>query len=172
MAILPIVEFPDPRLLQKTVPVAAVDDAIRGLVADMLETMYADQGVGLAANQVGVLKRIFVMDDSRDGSNPEVFINPEIVESHGEITLGEGCLSFPGIYAQITRPEFITIQALDLDGKAFTKSASDYEARCFLHELDHLNGITFLDYMTPVKRKLMLAKLQKTQGKRQKQRSR
>jgi peptide deformylase len=161
MTVLKIVEYPDKRLKTKTDAVSEVNDEIRKLVADMIETMYADRGMGLAANQVGVNKRIFVMDDSPDGKNPKCYINPEIIEQHGETELEEGCLSFPGVYLKIKRAAFVTIRALNEKGEVFTQSAEGYSARCFLHEIDHLNGITFFDHLSALKRQMAEKKLQK-----------
>ena len=166
MSLLSVVEYPDPILTTPTELVAEVDDAIRQLINDMFETMYYSHGVGLAANQVGVSKRLFVMDMTEDKSAPMVFVNPEIVEQSGEISYQEGCLSFPGLYVDLVRPKSVTVQALDRDGKAFTFTREDYWARCLLHEIDHLDGVTFLDHFKPVKRKLLEAKLVKLRKRR------
>ncbi len=156
MAIRRVLSFPNPILLHKTKPIEVFDAALQILIDDMFETMYAENGIGLAANQVGEPLRLFVRDVSNDKSNPQVFINPLLIETSGEIILQEGCLSFPGISVQVARPEFITIEALDRHGKIFTHSESGYSARCVLHEFDHLEGITMLDRLSPTKRKLVM----------------
>jgi peptide deformylase len=161
VAIRPVLTFPHPVLLKKTVAVTEFDEALQCLIDDMFETMYAENGLGLAANQIGSSLRLFVRDTTNDRSEPRVFINPEIIESHGDITLQEGCLSFPGVYANVSRPEFITIQAMDREGNVFTYSESGYAARCVLHEFDHLEGLTLLDRLSPTKRKWALERLQK-----------
>jgi len=161
MAVLEIVKYPALILRSKTQTVEHVDDAIRKMVEDMIETMYADRGMGLAANQVSINKRIFVMDDSEQMNQPLCYINPEVVEQSGEIELTEGCLSFPGVYVKITRPNYVKVKALDQNGKEFFKEAEGYGAHCILHELDHLNGITFIDHLSPLKRKMAEKKLAK-----------
>ena len=161
MAILDILTFPDANLRIKAKPVLSIDDSTKELVNDMFETMYARDGIGLAATQVNVNQRIFITDLSGKGDSKLVFINPEITASEGECTLEEGCLSFPGVYAKVTRPEKITIQAQNLEGETFSRDSLDYEARCFLHELDHLNGIVYFDYLSPIKQKMLTKKMQK-----------
>jgi peptide deformylase len=123
--------------------------------------MYATQALGLAANQVGINKRIFVMDDSERMNKPQCYINPEVIETEGTVELAEGCMSFPGIYPKITRPNYVKIKALDLMGNEVIKEAEGYNAHCLLHEIDHLNGITFLDYLSPLKRKMAEKKFAK-----------
>ncbi len=168
MAILEIVEYPDPRLKIVAKPVEQVDAALQQILDDMLETMYHDHGGGLAATQVAIDKRIFVMDASADRSAVRFFINPEIVEQSGEIEEVEGCLSFPGVSAKIKRSAYVKMRALDYDGKPFeVEYENNYEARCVQHELDHLNGITFFDHLKPLKRQMLekkLAKYQKARG--------
>lgn len=162
MALLPILEFPDPRLRTIAKPVEVVDDSIRQLVDDMFETMYDAPGVGLAASQVNVHKRVVVIDVSEDKSQPLVFINPEI-EVLDELLLpyDEGCLSVPGYYETVERPEHIRVKALDRDGKSFEMQPDGLLAVCIQHELDHLNGKLFVDYISPFKRTRIRAKLEK-----------
>ena len=155
MTILNIVHYPNDILSNPTKPVEKVDQVIKRLVQDMFETMYNERGLGLAANQVGEALSIFVMDLSKDKSTPLCFINPEVVESKGEVKLEEGCLSFPGVYAKVKRPEFVKMRALDINGEVFEHEGVDYDGRCMLHELDHLKGITFFDRLSPLKRKML-----------------
>ena len=161
MAILPILEFPDPRLRTVAKPVAQVDDALRKLVEDMFHTMYEAPGIGLAATQVDVHLRLLVLDTSEDKSSPMVFINPEILESKGSQVYQEGCLSVPGIYADVTRAESVTVRALDRDGKSFELAADGLLAVCIQHEMDHLDGKLFVDYLSPLKREMVRKKLAK-----------
>ena len=161
MARLPIIEFPDPRLRTKAKPVESVDKRIRQLIDDMFETMYAAPGIGLAATQVDVHLRLLVLDISEDKAQPMVFINPEIVASEGSQVYQEGCLSVPGIYADVTRASKITINALDRDGEAFQLTADGLLAVCIQHEMDHLAGKVFVDYLSPLKRELVKKKLAK-----------
>ena len=169
MAILPIVEVPDPRLRQISAPVEEVTDETRALIRDMFETMYAAPGIGLAAIQVGVAKRILVIDlqepEDEDGEpvrNPLVFINPEIVEhSDREIPYSEGCLSIPDQYAEVDRPDRIRARWLDSDGKAHEETLTGLLAVCLQHEMDHLNGILFIDHLSRLKRDIVLRKLTK-----------
>jgi peptide deformylase len=161
MARLPIIEFPDPRLRTVAKPVAAVDGRIRTLIADMFQTMYDAPGIGLAATQVDVHERLLVLDVSEDRSAPMVFINPVITASEGSQVYQEGCLSVPGIFADVTRADRITVQALDREGKAFTLEAVGLLAVCIQHEMDHLAGKVFVDYLSPLKRELVRKKLAK-----------
>jgi peptide deformylase len=169
MAILPIVEVPDPRLRQISSPVEKVDDGVRALVADMFETMYAAPGIGLAAVQVGVPKRILVIDlqepEEEDGEpvrDPRVFINPEIVEhSDQDVPYTEGCLSVPDQYAEVDRPDRIRARWLDLDGKPHDEVIEGLLATCLQHEMDHLEGILFIDHLSRLKREMILKKLAK-----------
>jgi peptide deformylase len=161
MAILQVVKYPAAILKTKTDAVAEVNDEIRKIVDDMIETMYADNGMGLAANQVGINKRIFVMDDSEKMDQPLCYINPEVVEARGEVELTEGCLSFPGVYVKIIRPDYVKVKALDRNGKEFYKESVGYGAHCILHEIDHLDGITFIDKLSPLKRSMAEKKLAK-----------
>ncbi|CDF81398.1 peptide deformylase [Pseudomonas sp. QL9] len=167
MAILNILEFPDPRLRTIAKPVERVDDAVRQLVDDMFETMYEAPGIGLAATQVNVHKRIVVMDLSEDKSEPRVFINPELeplTEEMGEYQ--EGCLSVPGFYENVDRPTRVRIKALDRDGKAFEEIADGLLAVCIQHECDHLNGKLFVDYLSSLKRDRIKKKLEKQHRQR------
>jgi len=169
MALLPIVEVPDPRLRQISSPVDKVDDEIRALVADMFETMYAAPGIGLAAIQVGVPKRILVIDlqeteeEGGEGvKDPRVFINPEIVEhSDQDVPYTEGCLSVPDQYAEVDRPDQIRARWLDLDGKTHEEVITGLLATCLQHEMDHLEGVLFIDHLSRLKREMILKKLTK-----------
>lgn len=162
MAILTILEFPDPKLRTKATPVEVVDDTIRQLIDDMLETMYDANGIGLAATQVDVHKRIVVMDVSEQRDSPLVFINPEIeVLASDTQPYDEGCLSVPGFYETVERPEKITVRALDREGNSFEMQPDGLMAVCIQHELDHLEGKLFVDYLSPFKRKRIRQKLEK-----------
>ena len=162
MALLPILEFPDPRLRTVAKPVELVDDKIRTLVDDMFETMYDAPGIGLAASQVNVHKRVVVIDVSEDKSQPLVFINPEIEVLDGEVNqYDEGCLSVPGFYETVERPSHIRVKALDRDGNPFVMEPQGLLAICIQHELDHLNGKLFVDYISPFKRTRIRSKLEK-----------
>lgn len=151
MALLPILRYPDPRLHTRAAPVAQVDDSIRQLVKDMAETMYEAPGIGLAATQVDVHKRVVVIDVSEDRSDLRVFINAEILEKSGEHIGEEGCLSVPGIYESVRRAERVRVKALDADGKPFELEADGLLAVCIQHELDHLEGKVFVEYLSPLK---------------------
>lgn len=169
MAILPIIEAPDPRLKTISTPVEIVDDSVRSLIDDMFETMYDAPGIGLAAIQVGVAKRILVIDlQERDEEtdatirNPMVFINPEILETSEEMAVyNEGCLSVPEQYADVERPAVIRARWLDREGKAHEKRLDGLLATCLQHEMDHLNGVLFIDHLSKLKRDMVLKKLQK-----------
>ena len=161
MALLNILRYPDPRLHTVAKPVDEVDDRIKRLVDDMLETMYQADGVGLAATQVDVHERLLVLDVSEEKSHPLVFINPEILESEGSQVYQEGCLSVPGIYADVKRSEKIRVRALDRDGQSFELNADGLLAVCIQHEMDHLAGKVFVDYLSPLKRELVRKKLAK-----------
>lgn len=154
MAILAIKKYPSPELTTRAVEVEIIDDQVRELVRDMVETMYAAPGVGLAANQVGVTRRIAVIDLSVGEDPGELFvlINPEIVESSGEQCDDEGCLSFPGVTELVTRPLRVVMRALDLDGKIYTLEGDELMARAICHEVDHLNGVLFVDRLTGLKK--------------------
>ena len=161
MARLPIIEFPDPRLRTVARSVKEVDTRLRQLIDDMFETMYAAPGIGLAATQVDVHERLLVLDVSEDKSYPMVFINPEILESEGSQVYQEGCLSVPGIYADVKRAEKVRVRALDRDGQSFEMDADGLLAVCIQHEMDHLAGKVFVDYLSPLKRELVRKKLAK-----------
>src|SRR5437868_12129702 len=169
MALLPIVEVPDPRLRQISSPVEKVDDEVRALVADMFETMYAAPGIGLAAIQVGVAKRILVIDlqepEEEGGEpvrDPRVFINPEIVEhSDRDVPYTEGCLSVPDQYAEVDRPDRLRARWLDLDGQPHDEEITGLLATCLQHEMDHLEGVLFIDHLSRLKREMILKKLAK-----------
>ncbi|MFC1750491.1 peptide deformylase [Pseudomonadota bacterium] len=161
MAIRPILHFPDPSLTTVCTPVEQVDDSIRILIDDMLETMYDAPGIGLAAPQVSVFKRIMVVDISEDKSAPMVFINPELIETRGIEEMEEGCLSVPGIYEPVERAEWIKVRALDRNGEPFELEADDLKAVCIQHEIDHLDGKLFVDYLSPLKRKRIQKKMEK-----------
>ena len=161
MGILSILEFPDPRLRTVAKPVAVVDKAIENLVDDMLETMYEAHGVGLAATQVDIHKRIIVIDTSEDKNNPICLINPAISKQMGEEVSDEGCLSVPGIFEPVTRAEEITVTALDQRGKSFELDAGGLLAVCIQHEMDHLQGKLFVDYLSPLKRQRIKKKMAK-----------
>ena len=162
MAKLTILEYPNPRLRTKAVPVETVDDSVRRLVGDMFETMEAAQGIGLAATQVDVHKRVIVMDISEDRSQPRVFINPQIeVLEPGSAPYDEGCLSVPGFYETVERPAHVMIRALDANGAAFEEEAKGLLAVCIQHEIDHLEGKLFVDYLSPLKRDRIRKKLKK-----------
>ncbi|EKE83382.1 peptide deformylase [Idiomarina xiamenensis] len=168
MAKLAVLKYPDERLRTVAEPIAQVDEALRTTIDDMFETMYESQGVGLAATQVDVHKRLFVADCSEDQNEPLVFINPEITESEGDFTNEEGCLSFPGVYAKVERASKVTVSALDKHGERFSKTAEGLLAICIQHEIDHLNGKLFVDYLSPLKRERIRKKLEKEQRLREK----
>ena len=164
MALLPILEFPDPRLRTKAVDVDPADlamPAFQALLDDMFETMYEAPGIGLAASQVDVHKRFMVIDVSEDRSRPMVFANPQIVASEGGQVYQEGCLSVPGIYADVTRADTITVRFLDRQGQPQELRADGLLAVCIQHEMDHLDGKLFVDYLSPLKREMVRKKLAK-----------
>ncbi|MCR9185387.1 MAG: peptide deformylase [Halieaceae bacterium] len=164
MAVLDILEFPDPRLRTRATPVPVVTDATRALVDDLFETMYAAPGIGLAATQVNVHQRVLVIDVSQDHSEPLVFINPEVTVLDAELgEYDEGCLSVPGFYETVQRPQRISVTALDRKGDTFTRELDGLLAVCLQHEIDHLDGKLFVDYISPVKRQRIRKKLQKEQ---------
>lgn len=167
MALLDILEFPDPRLRTIASDVDTVNDDIKQLTKDMLETMYAAPGVGLAATQVNVHKRVVVIDTSDDQSQPMVFINPviEVLDDQQQKDYDEGCLSVPGFYETVTRPEKIRVNALNEHGEAFTLEPDGLLAVCIQHELDHLNGKLFVDYISKMKRNRIRSKLEKAHKK-------
>ena len=162
MTRLTILEFPDPRLRTSAKPVDTVDDATRTLVPDMLETMYDAKGIGLAATQVNVHQQVIVIDVSDGMNEPQVFINPRIeVLDGGEREYDEGCLSVPGFYETVVRPERIRVHALDQQGQPFTLEPDGLLAVCIQHEMDNLNGKLFVDYISPLKRQRIRQKLEK-----------
>jgi peptide deformylase len=161
MAILTILEFPDPRLRKKALRVAEVDTELRVLIDDMFETMYAAPGIGLAATQVDVHKRLLVADVTTEKNDPHVLINPEIVAKDGVAVTEEGCLSVPGYYEEVERAEHIRVHYLDRDGNAVEKDAEGLLAVCIQHEMDHLNGRLFVDYLSEAKRQRIRKKLMK-----------
>ncbi|MEK7261573.1 MAG: peptide deformylase [Pseudomonadota bacterium] len=161
MAVKSILHYPDPRLRRKALPVEQVDDAVRRLVDDMAETMYSAPGVGLAAIQVNEPKRVIVIDLSEERNRLQVFINPEILARDGEQTLEEGCLSVPGIYEEVTRPNRVRVRALDRDGRPFELEAEGLLATCVQHEIDHLDGKVFVDYLSRLKQSRIRKKLEK-----------
>jgi peptide deformylase len=166
MTKLAILEYPDPRLRKSAVPVAVVDDAVRTLVADLLETMYAYKGIGLAATQVDVHRRVLVLDVSEERDQPMVFINPEIVSSSGRGPGEEGCLSVPDIYDKVSRASLIRVRALGRDGESFELEATGLLAVCIQHEMDHLEGKLFVDYLSELKRQLIRRRLDKERKQR------
>ncbi|MCL2644235.1 MAG: peptide deformylase [Betaproteobacteria bacterium] len=161
MAVLPILHFPDPNLHTKAAPVAVVDDSIRRLISDMVETMYAAPGIGLAATQVNVHKRVAVIDVSDDRSGLLVFINAEILEKSGECSSEEGCLSVPGVQETVKRAEWIKVRALNEKGEPFELVADGLLAVCIQHELDHLDGKVFVEYLSRLKQARIKSKLLK-----------
>ena len=166
MALLPILEFPDPRLRTKAVDVTAeqlAEPSFQQLFDDMFETMYEAPGIGLAASQVDVHKRFMVIDVTEDKTRPLVFVNPVISARQGEQVYQEGCLSVPGIYADVTRSDVITVDALDRHGAPFTLEADGVLAVCIQHEMDHLQGKVFVEYLSPLKRNRIRSKMIKRQ---------
>ncbi len=167
MAVLEILEFPDPRLRTRARPVEQVTDATRALIDDMFETMYDAPGIGLAATQVDVHERILVIDLSEDHSQPLVFINPEVTVLDPELgEYDEGCLSVPGFYETVNRPRRVRVSALDRNGNPFTRELEGLLAICLQHEIDHLDGKLFVDYLSPLKRQRIRKKLEKSQRRR------
>lgn len=161
MAKLEILEFPDLRLRTKAVPVSVFDAQLKQLAADMLETMYAAPGIGLAATQVNVHQRLLVVDVSEEHNDPRVLVNPEVLHAEGHQTYQEGCLSVPGIFADVERAGSIRVRAQDLDGKPYEFDADGLLAVCIQHEMDHLIGKLFVDYLSPLKREMVKRKLEK-----------
>jgi peptide deformylase len=161
MALLQILRYPDPRLHRRAAPVTQVDARIRQLAADMAETMYAAPGIGLAAPQVDQLVRLIVIDISEDKSQLQTFINPELLEKSGECEGEEGCLSVPGIYDVVKRASHVKVRALGLDGQAFELEADDLLAVCIQHEMDHLEGKVFVEYLSRLKQTRIKSKLLK-----------
>ena len=168
MSLLEVLTFPDERLRTVAKPVAKITSEIHKICDDMLETMYAEEGIGLAATQVNIHQRIIVIDISEDRNEPMVLINPELIETRGEDGIEEGCLSIPGFRALVPRAAEVTIKALDKAGKEFQFDANDLLAICVQHELDHLNGKLFVDYLSPLKRQRIKQKLEKAKRAEQK----
>ncbi len=169
MALLKILEYPDDRLRTVAKEVTEINDEIRQIAEDMLETMYSAPGIGLAATQVNIHKRIVVIDVSEDKNDPLVLINPEIIEHRGVETMDEGCLSFPGIYAEVERADAVSLKAQNLEGETFTLEADELLAVCIQHELDHLKGKLFVDYLSSLKRQRIRKTLEKKHRKAEKQ---
>ena len=161
MALLDILEFPDPRLTTVASEVEIFDETLKKLVEDMTETMYFANGIGLAATQVNVHKRLLVLDVSENQDTPRVYINPEILSRSGEQIHEEGCLSVPGIYANVKRADNINIRAQGVDGEFFEEEANELHAVCLQHEMDHLIGRLFVDYLSPLKKNMVRKKLAK-----------
>jgi peptide deformylase len=166
MALLNILEFPDPRLRTTAKPLENVDGRVAQLADDMLETMYGAPGIGLAASQVNVHQRLIVIDVSEDKDSPLILINPEIIAREGEIETAEGCLSIPGFYEPVFRSQQIEVRAINREGEEFTQEVSDLLAVCIQHEIDHLEGKLFVDYLSTTKRQLIRKKLLKQQKQR------
>ena len=163
MSVLEILIYPDKQLRIPTQPVVLFDTSLQRFVKDMFDTMYDDEGCGLAAPQVGSQQRLFVMDTSQNQTAPICMINPEIVHQEALIISDEGCLSFPGVYAQVDRFKTITVQFQDVNGQANELTLDGLAANCVQHELDHLNGILFIDHLSKLKRDRILKKLEKVQ---------
>jgi peptide deformylase len=163
MALRTILHYPDPRLRRRAEPVAEVNDDVRRLVADMAETMYDAPGIGLAATQINEPRRIVVIDLSEKRNQLMVFINPEILERDGEQVFEEGCLSVPGIYEDVARASHVKVRALDRDGRPFEIEADGLLATCIQHEIDHLDGKVFVDYLSRLKQSRIQKKLEKQQ---------
>lgn len=163
MALLDILHFPDPRLRRKARPVEVVGDALKKTVEDMFETMYDAPGIGLAATQVNILQQVAVIDVSEDKNEPRCLINPNIIEREGEEEMREGCLSVPEIFAHVKRAQKITVEALDLEGRPMILEAEGLLAVCIQHEIDHLQGKLFIDYLSPLKRARLKKRLLKAQ---------
>ncbi len=161
MAKLDILEFPDPRLKTVASEVKSFDIHLKTLIEDMLETMYSAPGIGLAATQVNVHERLLVLDISEDQSCPRVYVNPEVLSESGEQDCEEGCLSVPGIYARVKRAESVIVKAQDPTGIFFEEQLENLHAVCIQHEIDHLNGRLFVDYLSPLKRNMVRRKLEK-----------
>ncbi|WP_028670884.1 peptide deformylase [Saccharospirillum impatiens] len=161
MALLDILEYPDPRLRTVAKPVATVDERIRTLASDMLDTMYDAPGIGLAASQVNVHERVIVVDISEEQDEPHVFVNPDYEKLGDDIEYQEGCLSVPGYYEKVSRSDKIRVKALNLDGETFELVAEDLLAICIQHEIDHLDGKLFVDYLSNLKRTRIRKKLEK-----------
>ena len=163
MALLPIIHYPDARLHKIATPVTAIDDGIRNLARDMAQTMYSAPGVGLAATQVDVNKQVIVIDISETHDQLLVLVNPQILDSRGRSDCEEGCLSLPGIFEKVTRAEWVRVQAMGLDSKSFQLEADGLLSVCIQHEMDHLKGKVFVEYLSELKQKRIVGKLKKQQ---------
>ena len=163
MSLLQILHHPDPRLRNRAHPVSTFDDALHTLINDMIETMYAAPGIGLAATQVNIHRRLLVLDISPDKNAPMHFVNPTIVDSAGEYEMEEGCLSVPGVFEMVSRAERIRVSAVDWDNAAFELEAEGLLAVCIQHEIDHLDGKLFVDYLSQLKQNRIRKKLEKGQ---------
>ena len=161
MALLPILHYPDPRLHKVAAPVTQVDDRIRKLINDMAETMYAAPGIGLAATQVDVHERVIVIDISETRDQLQAFVNPEIIEASGEAESEEGCLSVPGVFENVRRAERVKVRALNAQGEPFTLETDGLLAVCIQHEIDHLDGKVFVEYLSRLKQQRIAAKMKK-----------
>lgn len=161
MTLLKVLQFPDERLRIQATPITEFNAELQTQIDDMFETMYQEKGIGLAATQVDYHKQLIVMDLQDDIERPKVFINPEIIASSGDFCNEEGCLSVPGIYAKVDRAEFVTVKALDRHGNEFIVEADELFAICIQHEMDHLKGKLFVDYLSPLKRQRIKQKLEK-----------
>ncbi len=161
MALLNVLKYPDPRLRKVAAVVDSIDDNVRAIVSDMFETMYEDNGVGLAATQVDIQQRILVADVSHTQKEPICLINPDIVKQEGYETFEEGCMSIPGVYEEIERAKVISVKALDKYGDHLEFEADGLLAVCIQHEIDHLNGKLFVDYLSPLKQKMIQKKMEK-----------
>ncbi|MCL1076308.1 peptide deformylase [Shewanella dokdonensis] len=169
MALLNVLRFPDERLRTIAEPVTEFNAALQQQIDDMFETMHTEKGIGLAATQVDFHKQLIVMDLQDEVARPQVFINPKIISASGDFCNEEGCLSVPGIYAKVDRAEFVTVTALDRDGNEFTVDADGLFAICIQHEMDHLKGKLFVDYLSQLKRQRIRQKLEKTARQEAKQ---
>jgi peptide deformylase len=161
MATLEILSFPDPRLRTRAKPVEIFDQALLQLIGDMKETMYRQNGIGLAATQVNVHRQLLVLDVSEERNRPRVYINPQLLHQEGSETCEEGCLSVPGIYAQVSRARSVQVRAQNADGSFFEETLEGIDAICLQHEMDHLKGVLFVDYLSPLKRQMVRKKLEK-----------
>ncbi len=168
MALLEVLHFPDERLRTVAKPVDEITPQIKQIVSDMFDTMYDEEGIGLAATQVNVHQRIVVIDVSENRNERQVLINPEIIEKSGDEVMEEGCLSVPEVRAEVKRSERVKVKALNLEGETFELETGDLLAVCIQHEIDHLNGKLFIDYLSPLKRQRIKAKLEKTARQKKK----
>ena len=161
MAILEVLHIPDNRLRKKAIPISDIDDSVRELASNMLETMYAENGIGLAATQVNVQKRLVVIDLSTENTDAKVLVNPEILSFSGSEEMQEGCLSVPDVFDTVIRSEIITVRFQNLDGETIEETVDGLYAVCIQHKIDHLNGKLFIDYLSPLKRNRIFKKFEK-----------